>query len=151
MLKNYSLDMEIIPILNNKPIRLILEENTYNKINLMLNEHKDKIQVGLMQMIFGYSEIIDVIRSITWKFMDIEDETTVKNTYIYIINPNKTFNLVIEVYEQEDIQNLILMIPDGYLWKPLIDQRTIQEIQKFLDDLIDEIKEINNNNSNRLN
>ena len=143
--------MEIIPILNNKPIRLILEENTYNKINLMLNEHKDKIQVGLMQMIFGYSEIIDVIRSITWKFMDIEDETTVKNTYIYIINPNKTFNLVIEVYEQEDIQNLILMIPDGYLWKPLIDQRTIQEIQKFLDDLIDEIKEINNNNSNRLN
>ena len=151
MLKNYSLDMEIIPILNNKPIRLILEENTYNKINLMLNEHKDKIQVGLMQMIFGYSEIIDVIRSITWKFMDIEDETTVKDTYIYIINPNKTFNLVIEVYEQEDIQNLILMIPDGYLWKPLIDQRTIQEIQKFLDDLIDEIKEINNNNSNRLN
>ena len=151
MLKNYSLDMEIIPILNNKPIRLILEENTYNKINLMLNEHKDKIQVGLMQMIFGYSEIIDVIRSITWKFMDIEDETTVKNTYIYIINPNKTFNFVIEVYEQEDIQNLILMIPDGYLWKPLIDQRTIQEIQKFLDDLIDEIKEINNNNSNRLN
>ena len=143
--------MEIIPILNNKPIRLILEENTYNKINLMLNEHKDKIQVGLMQMIFGYSEIIDVIRSITWKFMDIEDETTVKNTYIYIINPNKTFNFVIEVYEQEDIQNLILMIPDGYLWKPLIDQRTIQEIQKFLDDLIDEIKEINNNNSNRLN
>ena len=151
MLKNYSLDMEIIPILNNKPIRLILEENTYNKINLMLNEHKDKIQVGLMQMIFGYSEIIDVIRSITWKFMDIEDETTVKNTYIYIINPNKTFNFVIEVYEQEDIQNLILMIPDGFLWKPLIDQRTIQEIQKFLDDLIDEIKEINNNNSNRLN
>ena len=151
MLKNYSLDMGIIPILNNKPIRLILEENTYNKINLMLNEHKDKIQVGLMQMIFGYSEIIDVIRSITWKFMDIEDETTVKNTYIYIINPNKTFNFVIEVYEQEDIQNLILMIPDGYLWKPLIDQRTIQEIQKFLDDLIDEIKEINNNNSNRLN
>ena len=151
MLKNYSLDMEIIPILNNKPIRLILEENTYNKINLMLNEHKDKIQVGLMQMIFGYSEIIDVIRSITWKFMDSEDETTVKNTYIYIINPNKTFNFVIEVYEQEDIQNLILMIPDGYLWKPLIDQRTIQEIQKFLDDLIDEVKEINNNNSNRPN
>ena len=151
MFKNYSLDMEIIPILNNKPIRLILEENTYNKINLMLNEHKDKIQVGLMQMIFGHSEIIDVIRSITWKFMDIDDETTVKNIYIYIINPNKTFNFVIEVYEQEDIQNLILMIPDGYLWKPLIDQRTIQEIQKFLDDLIDEIKEINNNNSNRLN
>ena len=83
--------------------------------------------------------------------MDIDDETTVKDTYIYIINPNKTFNLVIEIYEQEDIQNLILMIPDGYLWKPLIDQRTIQEIQKFLDDLIDEIKEINNNNSNRLN
>ena len=65
MFKNYSSDTETTPILNNKPIRLILEENTYNKINLMLNEHKDKIQVGLMQMIFGYSEIIDVIRSIT--------------------------------------------------------------------------------------